>query len=246
MIGDLLLLKDRSILLAEDDKITRAKMTEILEMIFGTVLFAKDGEEAYEIYEDESPDIIITDIKMPKKDGLKLIKQIRQSDYDTPIILLTSYTEENLLLNAANLSIDGYLVKPVELGAIVDALCRAMKRSNREMGLVELGKDLFYNTATQELYHNGLLVPLGSKEHELLTLLIDNRTKTVTKDEITRELWPLDPVCDSAIKNLILRIRKKIGSDLIVSVRGIGYRLNSCDLIPPPMKIMPCRKAGNR
>ena len=194
MVGDLLLLKDKSVLLAEDDNVTRTQMTEVLEMLFGKVFSAPDGEEAYRLYEDESPDIVISDIKMPKKDGLKLVKQIRQTDYHTPILLLTSYAEQDLLLGAANLSIDGYLVKPVELGTIIDALCRAMKRSHREMGLVELGKNLFYNVATQELYHEGVLVPLGSKEHELLTLLINNRTKTVTKDEIARELWPLEQV----------------------------------------------------
>jgi len=226
MVGDLLLLKDKSVLLAEDDKITRKQMTEVLEMLFGKVFTAEDGEEAYRIYEEESPHIIISDIKMPKKDGLKLLKQIRQTDYDTPILLLTSYTEQNLLLGAANLSVDGYLVKPVELSSIINALSRAMKRSHREMGLVELGENFFYNVATRELYHNGTLITLGTKEQELLSLLLSNRQKTVTKEEIIRELWPLDPVCDSAIKNLILRIRKKVGTDLIVSVRGIGYRLN--------------------
>jgi DNA-binding response OmpR family regulator len=181
---------------------------------------------------------------MPKKDGLKLVKQIRQTDYDTPIILLTSYAEQDLLLGAANLSIDGYLVKPVELGTIIDALCRAMKRSHRDMGLVELGKNLFYNVATRELYHNGSLVPLGTKEQELLMLLLNNRQKTVTKDEIARELWPMDPVCDSAIKNLILRIRKKVGTDLIVSVRGIGYRLNISEPHDIAHGMVPAVKGG--
>lgn len=229
MVGDLLVLKDKSILLAEDDKITRNQMTGVLEMLFGKVFAAADGEEAYRIYEEESPDFIISDIKMPKKDGLKLIRQIRQTDYDTPVILLTSYAEQELLLGAANLSIDGYLVKPVGLGTIIDALSRAMKRSHREMGLVEFGKNLFYNVATRELYRDGTLVPLGAKEQELLMLLLNKRPKTVTKEEIERELWPMDPIGESAIKNLVLRIRKKVGIELIVSVRGIGYRLNIKD-----------------
>jgi DNA-binding response OmpR family regulator len=226
MIGDLLLLKDKSVLFAEDDKVARVQMAEVLSMIFGVVFSAKDGEEAYRMYEDEKPNLIITDIKMPKMDGLKLARQIRRSDYDTPIIMLTSFAEQDLLLSAANLSIDGYLVKPVELGGIVDTICKAIKRTNRDAGFIKLSANIFYHSGTKELYQNGAPISLGAKEQELLLLLMNNRTKTVSKDEIARELWPFDPICESAVKNLVLRMRKKLGGDLIVSVRGIGYRLN--------------------
>lgn len=223
----MLLLKDKRILFAEDDTIARTQMGEILAMLFGKVLSAADGEEAYKLYEDESPDIILTDIKMPKIDGLGLIKKIRQHDYETPIILLTSFAEQELLLHAANLSIDGYLVKPVDLEKLTYTICKAIQRTHKDMGLIVLGKQLFYNSATKELYHNGAPVTLGIKEQELLVLLINNRHKTVTKEEIGKVLWPLDPICDSAIKNIILRVRKKLGIDIIISVRGIGYRLDT-------------------
>lgn len=226
MIGNILLLKDKTVLFAEDDKITRAQMSEVLEMLFGKVFTAQNGEEAYALYKAESPDIIISDIKMPKKDGLSLIRQIRQKDYTTPILLLTSFAELDLLISAANLSVDGYLIKPIGLETLTYTLCKAIRRTNEDIGLVILGKDLYYNAATKELYQNKKVVSLGIKEQELLILLINNRTKTVTKESIGRELWPLDLICESAIKNLVLRIRKKLNADIIVSVRGIGYRLN--------------------
>ena len=233
MIHNMLLLKDKSVLFAEDDIITRTQMTEILEMIFHKVYSASNGEKAFRIYEEESPDIILTDIKMPKKDGLSLIRQIRQNDYKTPIILLTSFAEQELLMNAANLSIDGYLLKPIELEKLTYTIGKAIQRADKNLGLVGLEKHLYYNFATQELYRNGAVVTLGMKEHELLVLFIHNRAVTVTKDEIGRVLWPLDPICDSAIKNIVLRLRKKLGIDLIVSVRGIGYRLDTRD-VPKP------------
>ncbi len=227
MVRNMLLLKDKSVLFAEDDIITRNQMSEVLEMIFHKVHIAADGEEAHQRYEDESPDVIITDIRMPKKDGLSLVKQIRQNDYDTPIILLTSFAEQELLLNAANLSIDGYLVKPIDLERLTLAICKAIQRTDKDMGLILLGKRLYYNSATRELYLNGAVVSLGVKEQELLLLLINNRHKTVTKEEIGKTLWPLDPICDSAIKNIVLRVRKKLGLEVIISVRGIGYRLDT-------------------
>lgn len=226
MDSALLLLKDKSVLIAEDDNLTRDKMCEILEMIFGKVFVAKNGEEAYWIYEDESPDIIITDIQMPKMDGLKLVKMIRQTNYKIPIIMVTSFSERELLMTAINHSVDGYLIKPIELGNMIDTIRKAIKRSRDEQGFFDLGNGLLYNFGTKELYQDNALVPLGGKEQELLALLMNNPTATISKEEIARKLWPLDPICDSAIKNLVLRIRKKVGSDLMVSVRSIGYRLN--------------------
>jgi DNA-binding response OmpR family regulator len=228
---DLQLLKEKSVLYAEDDTITRIQMTEILEMMFSQVHVACDGEEAYNLYEDVSPDILLTDIKMPKKDGLSLIRRIRQNNYKLPIVLMTSFAEQELLLSAANLSIDGYLVKPVELEKLTVTISKAIKRTYKDEGLMVLRQNLYYNSATKELYHNGKVVLLGIKEQELLLLLLNDRYKTITKDEIGKALWPYDPMCDSAIKNIILRLRKKLGEEMIVSVRGIGYRLDNREFL---------------
>ncbi|MDD2830040.1 MAG: response regulator transcription factor [Sulfuricurvum sp.] len=231
MQSDLQMLREKSVLYAEDDTITRIQMTEILEMLFAKVYVASDGEEAYYLYEDTSPDILITDIKMPKKDGLSLIRRIRQHNYKLPIILMTSFAEQELLLSAANLSIDGYLVKPVELEKLTSTITKAIQRTYKDEGLIVLSNHLYYNFATKELYQNGKVVVLGIKEQELLLLLLKDRYKTITKDEIGKALWPFDPMCDSAIKNIILRLRKKLGADIIVSVRGIGYRLYNSEVL---------------
>lgn len=231
MVNNLLVLKNKTVLFAEDDDIMREQTAEILSMIFKKVYTAKDGEEAYELYEDEKPDLLITDIKMPRKDGLKLIKQIRQKDYSIPIILLTSFTDYPMLINAANLSVDGYLIKPIEFEQLTLTICTSMKRVHKGLGLLKLKNDLFYNVGTKEIYYKGNAISLGAKEHELLDLLISHRHLTVTKEEIASQLWPFDPICDSAIKNLILRIRKKLGDDIIISVRSVGYRINTRDEI---------------
>lgn len=219
-------LKTKKVLFAEDDIITRNQTGEILKMIFAQVYLAEDGEEALRIYEDEKPDILISDIKMPKCDGLSLIRKIRKVNYSLPIILMTSFAELNFLINAANLSIDGYLVKPVSLDQLTTALSRAVKRNQTEEQIYQLAHNLYYNPSTQELFQNGKIVILGLKELEMLILLVNNHHRTVSKEEIANVLWPFDSICESAIKNLILRIRKKIDSDIITSVRGVGYRLD--------------------
>lgn len=222
-----LLLKNKRVLFVEDEEEIKEQVSEVLEMLFKEVLIANDGIKGYEIYEDELPDIIISDIIMPKMDGIKLTKKIRQTDYETPIILLTACTGADMLVDAANLSVDGYVVKPIDLNILISTLSNAMRRVKKEEGLIQLNENIFYHSGTQELYKDGSLVSLGVKEVELLKLLITNKSETVVKEKISETLWPLESICESAIKNLILRIRKKLGDDMIISVRGIGYRLNN-------------------
>lgn len=231
MFEEAVFLKNKTVLFAEDDKIIRIQITEVLEMLFQKVFVAEDGKTAYEIYEEEHPDIVISDIKMPILDGLSLIEKIRMSDYATPVVLITSFTEQELLVNAANLSIDGYIIKPIDFKALVRTISKSMQRAHKNQGLIQIAKDVFYHSGTQELYQNGVIVILGIKELELLKLLIANGSKTVTKERISEVLWPLDTICESSIKNLVLRIRKKLDTDIIVSVRGIGYRLDSFSAI---------------
>ena len=222
----MLLFKNKSVLLAEDDNIVRANLTGILTMLFSKVYTASNAEDAYRLYQDKSPNVIITSIIMPKKDEISFIEQIRCYDYDIPIVLLVNSDEQELLIHTADLSVEGYLIKPVEPEKLSYLLCKAIQRTHKSVELISLGKELSYNSATKELYKSGTAVMLGLKEQKLIQLLIDNRHKTVTKEEIEKVLWKLNPTCNSAIKNIILRVRKKLGLNLIVSVRGIGYRLN--------------------
>ena len=210
----------------EDDAMTRIQISNTLKMIFKEVYCAKDGEEAFSIYEDESPDIILTDIQMPRKDGIKLTRQIRNIDYNIPIIILTSFDDKNILLSAANLAVDGYLVKPIEFTDLVKMLIKAIQRAQKSPNLITLNNNLIFNCGTKEFYHHNQLKTLGHKELELIELLLANHHKTISKEIIEAELWNYDLPCNSAVKNLVLRIRKKLGNNVILSIKGVGYRIN--------------------
>lgn len=226
MLNNILVLKNKSVLLAEDDEIIKENIADVLKMLFNKVYTAENGKLAFELYEEENIDIIISDIKMPMMDGLHLVEKIREKDYEIPIILLTNFTQQEFLMQAVNLSIDGYIIKPVEFEILLDTIQKAIKRVLKSNGEIPLGKDIFYHIDTQEVYKKGSYIQLGVKELELLKLLIKNQEKTVTKNEISEVLWPLESVGESSIKNLILRIRKKLDEDIIISVRCIGYRLD--------------------
>lgn len=224
--SSVLILKSKRILFVEDDFTTRLQMTHTLKMLFHKVYCAKDGEEAYNLYEDEQPDIILTDVRMPKKDGIKLTRQIRQIDYQIPIIMLTSFDDKNVLLNAANLAIDGYLIKPVEFMLLVEKLLQAIKRTHVTPNLITFNQNLIFNRDTKEFYYHNVIQTLGHKELELIEFLLENHHRTISKELIEAKLWNYEVQCNSAVKNLVLRVRKKLGNDVISVIRGVGYRIN--------------------
>lgn len=223
------LFQNKSILYVEDDISSRTRMAELLEMLFENVYTAKDGEEAWSIYTQNECDIVLTDIKMPSKDGLSLTKQIRNCDYATPIVLLSSFTDHDFLLKAANLSVDGYIIKPIDADTLLKTLGKAFERTKKEENLIlKIDTDIFYNVSSRELYQkDGTLIDLSAMELKLLELLVDNSDHLVTKDKISETLWPLEQPSESSIKNIILRLRKKVGEEAIHSVYGIGYRLKN-------------------
>ncbi len=113
---------DLVLLYVEDDLLARESIKMILEEFFKNIIVAVDGMDGLEKYRDSSVDLIITDINMPKLNGLKMIEKIREEDKDTPIMILSAYTEPEYLTASIKLGIDGYLLKPFDLDQFVSAL----------------------------------------------------------------------------------------------------------------------------
>jgi len=113
-----ILLSKSTLLLAEDEERLRESFRRVLLLYVREVYSAGDGEEAYALYRKHRPDIVITDIKMPKINGLDLVKKIRADDAQTPIVVTSAYTDQEFLLQSIKLSLVEYLVKPVKEEAI--------------------------------------------------------------------------------------------------------------------------------
>jgi PAS domain S-box-containing protein len=107
--------KNIQLLYVEDDEIVGAQVKQLLELIFSDISFATNGLEAKEIFDQQKIDIIITDIRMPQMDGLEFARYVKNSTPFVPVILLTAFTESELLLEAIKIGIDGYLTKPIKL-----------------------------------------------------------------------------------------------------------------------------------
>jgi two-component system response regulator VanR len=227
MAYNLRLFKKMTILFAEDEKIIREQTADMLKVFFADVLVASNGFEALEILADTPPDMILCDIKMPLMDGLVLTQKIRSLKNNLPIILLTSFSDQQTLLKAANAGIDGYILKPIELETLLETFDTVLKRKTPVVKFFTFDNGVVYNTLTNELYKHGILIDLGKKERNMLQLFIDNCDKTISKEELISSIWGLEEITESALKNLLSRLRNKIGFEIIVSVKGSGWRLNT-------------------
>lgn len=226
MLKDTDLLKSLSVLLVEDNETILNETQEILDIFFDKVFIAVDGQSAYDIYHDKKPDLIISDIMLPVLDGLKLTEKIRQIDTKTPIVLISAYSSQDILLAASNASIDGYIIKPIELDTLLIVILKAIKRGNISFNKIFLNKKTYYTPHQQDFYKDNMIIPLTKNEKKLIVYLMDNMGRVVPKEELIYYIWPSEEVTESAYKNLLSRIRSKIGKDIILSIKGVGVYIN--------------------
>jgi two-component system response regulator VanR len=221
-------LKELSILFAEDDKNIRDNIVVSLELLFKNVYQASDGFEAYTQYINNKPDIILTDIAMPGKDGLSFISKVRENNISIPIVILTAQNSEKVIIEAANKQIDGFIVKPINLNKLLEKMEVCIKKIEKletKSNIIHLNDGLVYDMTNYELLHNNITVSLGKKENLLLKLFANNLNSTITKEQIELTIWN-EHISESALKNLLSSLRKKIGKDTIKNISGIGWKLS--------------------
>ncbi|MCH9814122.1 MAG: response regulator, partial [Epsilonproteobacteria bacterium] len=144
-----------TILYVEDEDLIRQNAIEYLGNICKTVLEAADGLEAIRCYEQQKPDIIISDIKMPRLNGLEMAKKIRQNDKKTPIIIATAHTETHYLLSAVELQLIKYIIKPITGAKLKEALNLAYEHLQTEgCNIKTLFSNCIYDTLNKTLFIN--------------------------------------------------------------------------------------------
>lgn len=219
-------LKPLTLLYVEDEPLIRQNALEYLRRYCNTVLEAEDGKEALQVYEAHKPDIIITDIKMPKLDGLAMATHIRQEDKETPIIITTAHTDTEYLLKAVELQLIKYIVKPVTADKLTEALCLACESlEGKENSIIHLNKYIQYDTLNQTLLIENTLIKLTHNEMLLFDYMVKNRQRAITYQEIENLIWAYEGMSMDALRSLVRGLRKKLEGEFIENVSGVGYRL---------------------
>ncbi|MEE8589370.1 MAG: response regulator [Sulfurimonadaceae bacterium] len=222
------LLKDLRILYVEDEDDVRRNAVEYLKRIAKEVLEASDGKEAIKVWADEKPDIIITDISMPRLNGLDMARYIRSKDQDVQIIVATAYTDTDYLMKAVELNLVKYLVKPITKEKLLSALSQSVEKIKDENKFsVQLSEECAYSAYSQNIVCQGQEVKLTKNELLFIDLLAHHISRTLTYQEIEDAIWPYEGMSQDAIRSLVRGVRKKVPEGAIENVSGVGYRLNS-------------------
>ncbi|QKF78335.1 response regulator transcription factor [Arcobacter defluvii] len=219
--------KNIKILYVEDDEIARENGIEYLENFFETIYEASDAIIALQLYEKYKPDIIITDIQMPKLNGLEFVKRIRQKDKKTQIIVITAFCDKEYLLKAIELQLVKYLVKPVKEKEFEEALFLCVNSLKDDISnIVQIDDEIYFDTFNKNLVINNEIVKLRIKEILFLELLIKNKNRYVTYEEIENYVWADSVMTKDALKTLVKNIKTKIPKDLILNLTNSGYKIN--------------------
>ena len=217
-----------SVLLVEDEVNILEKYQIFLESYCGTVYTAINGEDAYEIYEKHKPQVIITDLYMPKLNGIELAKKIREEDNRTFLIALTAYSDRETLLNVVDLHFSSYLTKPVSRTGLLESLLKVSKQLS-ESHVVYLANNYSWDVKTKILFCDEEQVDLTKREQKLFELLIEKMGVPCGDDEILFYVWDDDfnkQVTNASIRTLVKNLRKKVSKELIQNQYGVGYKIN--------------------
>lgn len=218
------------ILLAEDEASLGMIVKESLESRDFQVFLAENGVQALEMYQKETPDILVLDVMMPKKDGFTLAKEIRQENKRIPILFLTAKSQTNDVLEGFQIGGNDYLKKPFSMEELIVRIKSLLNRIEFQTNLeaIDIGKYQF-NFTKQTLSINEKTFQLTSREAELLFQLSEKKNELLDRTFILNKLWGNDDFFNARSMDVFIsKLRKKLQYDpniQIINVRGFGYKL---------------------
>ncbi|WP_298752267.1 response regulator transcription factor [uncultured Arcobacter sp.] len=219
-------LKSKTILLVEDEKVIRENIASMLKFFFKEVYIAIDGYDGIDKYENNLPDIVMTDLKMPNMGGFELISELKNRKSTAFTIIVSAHTDTDLLINAIHNGVDRYIVKPVLEDDLFDTFKAFLEKLDNVMPqVIKLSDNLSIDIDKREVISNGESIHLNKKENMLLKLLCKDFNKTISYEEIEYQVWGSESMSLSAIRSVVRDLRKKTGQNYIINVSGVGYRL---------------------
>lgn len=229
-----------NILLAEDERTLAMIIKDTLDGQGFRVTVADDGEEALRLFMTSKPDVLVADVMMPRLDGYELVRRIRKSDQQTPVIFLTARSAVGDVVHGFEMGANDYLKKPfgmqeliVRIKALLGRACTVTPQAV-EATRFTIGQYLF-DAVTQRLTHvpTGSRAELSFRESEILRHLCAHPSEVVTSQSLLLELWGDDSFFNNkSLHVFITKLRHRLGQDpslRIVNVRGIGYKLLTTD-----------------
>jgi len=228
--------KELSLLFAEDHTELRENTTEILKNFFKTVDSVENGEEALKLYKEkfqqnETYDLVLTDIQMPKMDGVELTQKVYEINSSQTVVVLSAHDESDYLLPLINLGIEQFIKKPIDYQELLRVLLNIAKKaslpsSNETQNEIFFSADFIFNKETKILLQNAESVYLTKYEILFLEQLTSQLGKIYSNEDIVSHFSELSENIDPQnIRKLVSKLRKKLPQESLESIYGVGYRI---------------------
>lgn len=230
--------KDLSLLYVEDDQLLREKTAVIFTNLFSRVDVAEDGQYGLDLYNEHYHkhtkyyDIVVSDIQMPRLDGIALSKEIFKLNKNQKIIIVSAYNDKEYLIELINIGVEAFMQKPLSSENMLEVLsnvCGSFAKDREDDEIVTLCENALYNLSKSVLLINDVKVELSENELKLLHLLVENKNRSFNAIEIFNHLYFDDSEKEfsaDSIKSLVKRLRKKVPQNLISNTQQLGYSIN--------------------
>lgn len=219
-------LKHKRVLFLEDNVSFAEHTIQFLELYVKEVIHCTSMKKAYEVFEDEHLDCIFTDLKVDDGIALNFIEKIRQVNLTIPIIVMSAHKDESFLLKSIPLGLTSYELKPInfeKFKSILEKCSEVIERNNEK--IVHIKDNIYYDYNRKLILKDDESIILSKKESVFIELLIENKNGVISKEKISEVVWENDIMSESALKNFLLRVRKKIAKKLFYTIQNVGYRL---------------------
>lgn len=216
------------ILIVEDDKDLNRQLSEAMIEAGYVVDSAYDGEEGHFLGDTEPYDAVILDIGLPQMDGISVVERWRRDGRSMPVLMLTARDRWSDKVAGIDAGADDYVAKPFHVEEVLARLRALIRRAAGHASSELSCGPLLLDTKTSKVTVDGTALKLTSHEFRLLSYLMHHIDKVISRTELVEHLYDQDFDRDSnTIEVFVGRLRRKMGIDLIETVRGMGYRMNS-------------------
>jgi heavy metal response regulator len=217
-----------SILIIEDEKKVAALIKKGLEEERYDVEVAFDGESGTELASVQPYELIILDILMPKKDGLTLLREIRQQGISTPVLMITAKSSVDDKVKGLDSGADDYLVKPFAIAELLARVRSLLRRGSSEKSTVLSVEDLSLDLVSHKAKRNERIIDLTAREYTLLEYFMRNKNKILSRSVLSEHIWNYNfdtgtNIIDVYINHLRSKVDGGAEKKLIHTVRGVGY-----------------------
>jgi len=216
------------ILLVEDDALLGDGVRASLRQQGFQVDWVRDGEAAQRELRAHPYAAAVLDLGLPRMDGIDVLRTVRRAGVELPILVLTARDTIPDRIQGLDIGADDYVVKPIDLHELGARLRALVRRAHGQPAERLEAQDVVLEPASRTVYRAGVLVPLSTREFDLLHVLMLNAGRVLSREQIEQQLYSWGQEVESnAVEVHVHRLRTKLGSDLIRTVRGVGYVLLS-------------------